>query len=118
MGTESPRACGCHATLLIGEGDREATAGQWRHSKHHLAKPREGRHPEGRQAPTGPKADHRTGITRRAQRVTSSLWDSEPTHSLGECYLLPHFSRSRKERGKPTPNSQLWCLLGSWNHNP
>lgn len=27
------------ATLLIGEGDREATVGHWRCSKHNLAKP-------------------------------------------------------------------------------
>lgn len=97
LGAGSPGACGCHATLLIREGDREATAGQWRHSEHNLAKPKEGHHPEGHQAPTGLRQ-----ITAcSTQRVTYSQWNSEPTHSLGEGHLLPHFSRSRKERESP-----------------
>lgn len=47
------------ATLLIGEGDREATAGHWRCSKHNLAKPRATGRPAPRGAPGTLRAQSR-----------------------------------------------------------
>lgn len=66
------------------------------------AEPSEGLYPEGHQAPTGPTADH------RAQRVTSSLLGSEPTHGILEGHLpTPSLPQKQDREGKPIPNSQL-----------